>query len=375
MTGGTSLRVLRVYHSAVVTAWRQRDRELRSAGCAVTTVAPVRWVEGGGAVDLVTAPGEDVVPARTFGHHPFLFLYDPRPLWRLLRRGGWDLLDIHEEPAALATFEVLVLARLAGVSAPVVLYSAQNIPKRYPRPFRWFERWSLRRAGAVHTCNGQVAGVLHAKGFTGPVVDLGLGVDVERFAPGLGERGGSPDAEGFRVGYVGRLEERKGIFVLLDAVVTVDDATLTFVGGGPDAARLEAAIDARGAHGRVEVRGFVDFDDLPDLYRGFDVLVVPSLDRRNWIEQFGRVVVEAMASGVPVVASDSGSLPEVLDGAGLVCPQGDAGLLAGTLRRLRDDPAMRADLAVRGLERARHFSWPSIAERQVALYGTVVSAR
>ena len=86
------------------------------------------------------APDEQVRAVRTFGRHPFRFAYDPVGLWRALRAGPVDVLDIHEEPASLATFEVRVLARLARVRAPVCLYSAQNLPKRYPLPFRWFER-------------------------------------------------------------------------------------------------------------------------------------------------------------------------------------------------------------------------------------------
>ncbi|MBS1847824.1 MAG: glycosyltransferase, partial [Actinobacteria bacterium] len=315
------------------------------------------------------------------------------PIWRALRGGEWDVLDIHEEPAALATAEVLVLAWLAGVRPAVALYSAQNIAKRYPPPFRWFERVALRRAAAVHTCNDEVGPILRAKGFRGRVENLGLGVDVAHFAPEAvrdagGVAAGAPAerstpnpapesvretvaAGAFQVGYVGRLEARKGIFVLLDAVAGLSDVEVTFVGAGRDADRLAGEVAGRRLGGRATVDGFVAFDDLPGCYRRFDVVVVPSLDRPNWIEQFGRVVVEAMATGVPVVASDSGSLPEVVADAGLVVPQGDAGALAAALERLRDDAALRVDLAVRGRRRAEHFSWSSIAARQADLYRAI----
>ena len=111
----------------------------------MAVVAPRAWNEGGETVRLHPDPDEPVVAARTLGHHPFGFVYNPVPIWRELRARPPDVLDIHEEPAALATFEVLLLAKLAGVRAPALLYSAQNLDKRYPVPFRWFERVALRR--------------------------------------------------------------------------------------------------------------------------------------------------------------------------------------------------------------------------------------
>ena len=98
------------------------------------------------------------------------------------------------------------------------------------------------------------------------------------------------------------------------------------------------------------------------------MLAVPSLETPAWIEQFGRVAVEAMASGVPVVASDSGSLPEVLADAGVLVPPGDAAALAGALERLRDDRSERTRLADAGRRRSSYFSWPAVAERHHALY-------
>ena len=86
----------------------------------------------------------------------------------------------------------------------------------------------------------------------------------------------------------------------------------------------------------------------------------------------GRVAVEAMASGVPVLASDSGSLPEVLADAGDLVPPGDVAGLADAIVRLRDDPVGRARMAVAGRDRAAHFSWPAVAERHRALYEEMI---
>ncbi|MGH9080539.1 MAG: glycosyltransferase, partial [Acidimicrobiales bacterium] len=126
------LRVLRVSKSGVVAAWRQRERELRRLGADLTLVAAARWEEGGSVVDLDAGGDRFVVPVRTLGRHPNLFLYDPRPLWRLLGAGRWDLVDLHEEPFGLAVAEVLLRRRLRAPRVPFVVSSAQNIDKRYP---------------------------------------------------------------------------------------------------------------------------------------------------------------------------------------------------------------------------------------------------
>lgn len=372
------VRVLWVYHSAVVSAWRRaRVQALAAQGIEVTVATAKRWNEGGDVVALDPTPDERVVPVATSGRHPFLFAYDPRPLSTLLRRGAFDLIDVHEEPASVALTETLTLVRLWAGNVPVVCYSAQNLLKRYPLPVRVAERRNLRRVAAVHSCNADVERVLRAKGFDGEVVNLGLGVDVDRFSPatGSGARGIDGDAGtqgALRIGYVGRLEARKGVFTLLAALEQVHGVDLAVVGAGPDADRFRRAVTARRSADRVTVRGYVGHDDLPEVYRSLDVLVVPSISTPSWTEQFGRVVVEAMASGVPVIVSDAGALPEVVGDAGIVVPEADACALARAIGRLRDEPAIRSELRDRGLRRARTYSWARIAADQASLYRRVV---
>jgi glycosyltransferase involved in cell wall biosynthesis len=371
------LRVLRIYHSGVVGAWRRRDQALADEGVDVTLISARRWDEGGRVVALEPGPGEQVVAAATVGHHPYRFAYDPRPLWRALRTGRFDVIDIHEEPASLATAEVLALARLAGVTAPVCLYSAQNIDKRYPPPFRWFEAVALRRAAAVHTCNEAAGAILRRKGFGGIIENLGLGVDPTAFT-GTGSETVPPaptaSAPGsLHVGYVGRLESHKGVAVLVEAVAGLPDVTLDIVGDGPERPALEHRVAALVGDGRISFSGFRSPDRLAPVYATFDVLAVPSLDTPGWVEQFGRVAVEAMAAGVPVVASASGSLTEVVGDAGVLVPPGDPAAWAAVLTDLARRPDERRRLALGARARAARWSWPAVAERQARLYRKVAA--
>ncbi len=359
-----------MYHSAVVGAWRERDRRLRAAGHDVTLVSPQRWNEGGSVVTL--DPGDDtfVVPARTLGRHPYVFVYDPRPIWRALRSGPVDILDIHEEPASLAAAELLILRTLAGRRrAKVIFYGAQNIEKRFPLPFRWIERAALKAAAGAYCCNRAAADIFRAKGFNGAVSVIGLGVDIERFAPRVGDRVDGP----FRIGYVGRLEQRKGVQVVLEALAELPATVeLDLHGSGPYEAELRRIVDQRGLSDRVRFKGFCHYEQLPDTYRGFDTLVVPSQTTETWVEQFGRVAVEAMASGVPVIASNSGSLPEVLAGAGIIVPEADVSSWARAIGSLaaHSDDARR--LSAAGVTRARAYCWSAVAADHGALYEQVL---
>lgn len=364
------MRILRISHSGVVDAWRERERVARRMGHDVTSVTAAVWDEGGRPVHLEARPGEDVLGVRTLGRHPALFVYDPLPLWRLLGQ-DWDVLDLHEEPFALASAEVLLLRALRRSRAPYCLYSAQNIDKRYPIPFRWLERWSLRHAAAVSACNSQAAEIVTSKGLGGRAVVIGLGVDPEAFSPGPVR---PPSPSGIvRVGYAGRLAAHKGVDVLLEAAAMNPRLHVVIAGAGQQEEDLRRRATAPDLAGRVELLGPLEEAALPDFYRGLDVLAVPSLTTPGWIEQFGRVAVEAMACGTPVVASDSGALPDVVRGAGLLVPPGDPAALAEALGRAGTDPDLSATMRSEGIARARDFDWDVIGGDYVELYEDMVA--
>jgi glycosyltransferase involved in cell wall biosynthesis len=373
MVNGTprALRVLRISKSGVVTAWRERERLLRAKGADLTLVTARRWEEGGSMVAFTDADDRFVVPVRTFGHHPNLFVYDPRALWRTLGSARWDLIDLHEEPFGLAVAEVLALCRLRSLRIPFVVSSAQNIDKRYPPPFRWFERWSLRRAAGAYTCNVEAGEILRRKGLRSRPVVLPLGVDVERFEP-VDHR---PPSGTLRVGFVGRLIPHKGVDVLLEAVAHDDRMRVEIFGAGPELEALTRSAARLGITGRVTFHGHVDEEAIPATYRRFDVLAVPSVPTPGWVEQFGRVVVEAQASGVPVVASASGALPDVVGERGLLVPPGDPEALHVALSRLLDEPGLWGGLRSAGIAGAEGYSWESVADTQMALYRSIAGRR
>jgi glycosyltransferase involved in cell wall biosynthesis len=148
--------------------------------------------------------------------------------------------------------------------------------------------------------------------------------------------------------FAGRLHEEKGIFVLLDAFArvrsTMPEARLVVVGDGP--ARQEVEQRATAMNG-VTLTGVVKNRAMPEAFRAADVVAMPSLTTRKWEEQVGMVALQAMACGVPVVATPSGAIPEYVPSgvAGLLVPENDAGALANALIQLLSTRQLREQLA------------------------------
>lgn len=356
------MRVMRIAHHAVVSAWRERERRLRALGADLRLISAKRWNEGGRTVALSTDGDSFVEGAGTIGTHPAGFLIDPRPVWRRLGDDN-DLIDLHEEPFALVTAEVLLLRRLRRSRTPYVLYSAQNIEKRYPMPFRWFEAWALRGAAAAYVCNREAGEILKRKGLTGPAVLIPLGVDTARFQP--------VDKDAPRehpvIGYVGRLDPNKGVATLLRAAATRPEWTVRITGDGTAKEELIALTRELGIEGRVEFLGFASGDELVERYRELDAIAIPSIPWPGWLEQFCRVAVEAMAAGVPIVASRSGAIPDVVGDAGILVEPGDADALAHAIDDVLKPDTWR-ELRGRGLARSGQFTWERVAEQQWELY-------
>ncbi|MEJ2338431.1 MAG: glycosyltransferase family 4 protein [Gemmatimonadales bacterium] len=184
-------------------------------------------------------------------------------------------------------------------------------------------------------------------------------------------RPAAPDAAGPVILSVARQYRRKNTSALLRAMPTilaaVPNARLRIVGGGPELRRLRQGRFALGLAGSVVITGELpDADAIRDAYRAADVFCLPSLQ-----EGFGIAFLEAMASGLPIVAYRSAAVPEVVpDGeAGLLVPPDDPRALARALIRLLRDPPLRRRMGEAGRRRARQHDWEEIAQRFLAAAG------
>lgn len=368
LPGRLYMRVLMLSKACLVGAYQRKLEEIaRFPDIELTVAMPPSWRDGSRVIYLErahTAGYELVVEPIAFNGSFHLHFY-PR-LGRLLRALAPDIVHIDEEPYNFATFHALWLAKRFGARA--LWFTWQNLNRRYPLPFRLIECYNLRHADYGIAGSQGAAVVWREKGYTGPLAVVPqFGVDPNIFAPRPGERDSS---RGFLIGYVGRLVPEKGVDLLLEAVAGLPGVwRLTIVGAGPERERLEVLARHLGLADRVSFEGTIPSLHMPAFYRELDALVLPSRSRPNWVEQFGRVLIEAMACGVPVVGSDCGEIPNVVGDAGLIFPEGDAETLREHLMHLMRDPDLWVGLARCGRERVlAHFTQAQIAARTVAVY-------
>jgi glycosyltransferase involved in cell wall biosynthesis len=293
-----------------------------------------------------------------------LDLLAARRLTGLLARERYDILHFHTARAhAMAAF----LGASPGVSRVVT--------RRMDYPLRggWYTRRLYNHeVQAVVAISEGVRAVLIGSGVDSARIHVvPSGVEAERFTPQVGARAASRAryavaADACLLVVVGALEARKGHDVLLAALATLANPRVQSLCAGEGTARgaLEARRAALGLTGTVRFLGRVD--DVPGLLAAADVAVMPSRQ-----EGLGVAALEAMAAGLPVIASQVGGLPEAIqDGAtGLLVPPGDAAALAAAIARLAADPAYAHRLGAAGAVRVRtRFTMAAMADATLAVY-------
>lgn len=391
------MRVLYVSKASIVPAYRDKLHAL-AEHVELAAVIPARWGDrDAGALDNATCDHHagplDAAPAtgwmygaaagrahiravRALLHgHNHLHVY--RDTAALVRDAAPDLVHIDEEPYSAVTFQLARVCQRAGV--PYLFFAWQNLHKRLPPPFGRMRQHVLAHAAAAIAGTNAAADVLRRAGWEGRTAVIPqMGVSPARFRPDAMLRatirarlGIAPDA--FVAGCAARLVPEKGVDLLLDAAASLPDMHVLIIGEGPERRRLAAHASSLGIAARTVFAGGVESVDMPAWLNALDVLVLPSRRSRGWAEQFGRVLVEAMACGVPVVGAVSGAIPDVVGSAGLTFPENDAGALRVVIRQLRDRRGLRVAVGELGRARAlEHFTHERIARDTVALYDQVL---
>ncbi len=266
---------------------------------------------------------------------------------RILEEGRFDLLHLHEPLIPSVSMLALLFSRCAVLATFHAAREEGSVGYRLASPLlaRIAERIDVRAVVS------QAALELVGRYFPGQYRVLPNGIDTEAFVP-EGARLRNLDPEAFYVVFVGRDEPRKGLRVLLEALVEVRKRR-------PEVKLLVVGCDDPGdeREGVVWLGRLTD-DAVPAAYRSARVMVAPSLG----MESFGMVLVEAMACGTPVVASDIPGYRALLGEGryGVLVPPGDAAALAAGVLELVEDEARRESMAKEALERAREFSWDKL---------------
>jgi glycosyltransferase involved in cell wall biosynthesis len=360
------MRVLMLSKACIVGIYQRKLEEIARLGVELLVLVPPSWKDERGETQLERAYTEgyrlEVLPIALNGN---FHLHWYPGLGAKIRDFRPDIVHIDEEPYNLAAWQALAHARRTGAKS--LFFSWQNLVRQYPPPFSWGEGWVLNTVDYALAGTESASSVWREKGYSGHMAVIPqFGVDPDVFQPVDSTVAQRP----FTIGHIGRLVEEKGVHLLLEAVTGLtDDWRLRIVGSGPERDRIHALANQLHIAERIELIEWIASTEMPTQYHQIDVLAVPSLTRPNWKEQFGRVLIEAMASGVPVIGSDSGAIPDVIDDAGLITPEGNIAALTEALCKLQKDIALRATLGERGRARViAHFTHAQVAADTVRVY-------
>jgi glycosyltransferase involved in cell wall biosynthesis len=185
-----------------------------------------------------------------------------------------------------------------------------------------------------------------------------------------------PERPGLTIGFLGRLLPEKGLDLIFRACVKlIGRWNIIVVGTGPAQEELEGLAERLGIAGRVTWLGALPRHRVDEVWPLLDCVVLPSRTTPNWIEGMPRAAIEAMANGVPVLATSAGALPETVGPAGLIVPEENVDALAEALQRLHDDRAERERLAGEGRRRAMgEYTDTAIADKTLRFWRDTIAA-
>lgn len=360
------LKLLTIGHSYVVSLNRSLMRELHRRGAVDVTVVTPRFFSGDlRPLQMEEEPAESSL--RVIGVDAYvtskihLFFYNWLQLKKIFQE-NWDYAYLWEEPYIVSGFQMGKI--LNSQKIKYSLFTNQNIFKNYPWPFSSFERWTLNHCDSLWGCGPQVLETFRQKKYQGDAQIVPYFVNTDRFKPQPWS-----DKKELTVGFMGRLTPEKGVWTFLNALKSVEGQKNwkgLILGDGPLREEIKKWLSIHRLEGRVEMR-LVPHEQVPQILSGLDLLLCPSQTTSFWREQFGRMLIEAMASGVPVMASHSGEIPFVVGDAGWILPEKDQSAWNGMLQSLLMDSQKRFLMREKGLQRGQIFSIQNVAQQMESL--------
>jgi glycosyltransferase involved in cell wall biosynthesis len=357
----------------VVSAYHTKLKEMARLGVNLDVVIPESWgrqkaeqTQGHGYT-LHTLP----VVFSGINH----FHYYPT-LSTLVKKIKPDIIHVDEESFSFVSYLVIRQARALGI--PTLFFNWQNILKKYPWPFSAMERYSMKYAAAGIAGNREAKDVLLKKNCSRPIhVIPQFGVDSNLFSKQAQSdlrKTIIGNCDAFVIGFSGRFVEEKGISDIFNAFIRLPlNAHIVLIGGGPYKAELQRQAEQTGMMSRIHFVGSVQSTDMPRYLNILDCLVLPSHTRSNWKEQFGRVLIEAMACEVPVIGSSSGEIPNVIGQAGRIFPEGNIPALQKAIQELMLNRTLCVELGIEGRRRVlENYTQKKIAEDTVTVYRNVM---
>jgi L-malate glycosyltransferase len=386
------MKILVASHSYIVDLNCEKLRELAklSPDLDVTIVVPKRWRPGGVQTKTIEPKFQEsgnfrIVPIANFSENNQGLLSFGWELVSLLRKLRPDIIQVEQGSKSLAYAQMIFLNQVLGLKAKLLFFTWWNLPYELKFPVSLLEAYNLGHTDGIVVGNQDGEQVLRDRGYGGPMrIMAQLGVDEALFRPRPIDEGGLRSAnhltrDDFVVGFVGRFVPEKGILTLAKALGELRDRPwkLLLLGRGPLEAELRDWMEQQGLSDRLRLIPSVPHDQVAAYIAQMNALILPSettyqfktLTSAGWKEQFGHVLIEAMACRVPVIGSDSGEIPNVIRDGGLVFPEGDIPALADRLAQLMDDRAFASRIAEAGYQRAlTHYTNRAMAQSLLTFY-------
>ncbi len=361
----------------------------------VTVVVPKRWKPGGVQNKIIETEYRDegkfkIVPVSNFSQNHQGLLTFGVDLVSLLKEFRPHIIQVEQGSRGLAYSQMIALNKLLGLKAKNVFFTWWNLPYKLKFPVALLEKYNLNHSHGIISGNQDGAEVLRSRGYQRPIkVMPQLGVDESLFIsqaqPELATKLGIEKGD-FVVGFVGRFVQEKGLLTLLKALVTLKNKPwkLLLLGRGELQTELIQIAEENNIEERLILVESVPHDEVANYINLMSTLVLPSettykfktLTSVGWKEQFGHVLIEAMACQVPVIGSDSGEIPHVISDAGLVFPEGDAQALANCLVQLMDKPDFAHTLGEMGYQKAMiKYTNKALAKEQLDFYQELVNSQ
>lgn len=363
------MKLLVIDHNALGESQRLLYRRIAElGGIEIKLIVPSMWHNGFRMMKF--SPHKETPSLSITSLNVLLPTRTHRLLYRSLEEcvSGYrpDVLYINAEPENFQTFQSFRVARKHGI--PFVFSSWRNIDHHavgYPYKLGFVHKFIERRVltSAHHgILFNKTAKQLYASEGFNKTTFIPPHIDTDLFVPQDGEKS---KRGGFTIGYVGRLIQAKGVDLILHALTNLPRyCHAMIVGDGPERQKLmELAIDLQLAE-RVKFIKPVETSELPRLFGSMDVLTLPSITTRFWKEQYGRVLIEAMACGTPVMGSNSGEIPAVIGDAGIVFKENDADAFVLGIGQLLSNEGLRKDLSRRGRDRVLKQNALQVVARQ-----------
>ncbi len=370
------MRVLMISKALVAgTSQRKLEELAKCPDVELTVVTPPLWQSDDGSKQMLErlyTSGYRMIVTPIALNGNFHLHYYPQ-LGKIMREVRPEVVHIDEEPYNVATAQAMFLSQKHKAHA--LFFTWQNLYRNYPPPFRQIELYNYKHAAAALAGNRDAEKVLRRKGYRGPIhviPQFGFDTDIyKRSAPRAPRATNDP----FTLGFIGRLKEEKGLPLMVEALTSLPQyCQAVFIGNGPMKSVLEEQAARLGVTDRVIFKNGVPTYEVPREMERFDVLVLPSITRPNWIEQFGRVLPEAMSCETPVIGSTNGEIPYVIGDAGLVFKEGDAKDLVQCVQKLLDNPELYTDLAKRGRQHVLdNYTQEQIARQTYGVYQEMIS--